>query len=64
MGMAAGPYDTHMMEITKFRDGKAVEHWAYMEMAEMMKMMGQQGAPPPPPMAADTTKAKMDSTRK
>jgi predicted SnoaL-like aldol condensation-catalyzing enzyme len=54
--MPAGPFDMHGMEITKFRDGKAVEHWAYMDVAEMMKMMGQQGAPPPPPM--DTTKAK------
>jgi predicted SnoaL-like aldol condensation-catalyzing enzyme len=56
MGMAAGPFDMHGMEITKFRDGKAVEHWAYMDVAEMMKMMGQQGAPPPPPI--DTTKGK------
>jgi predicted ester cyclase len=58
MGMPAGPFDMHGMEITKFRDGKAVEHWAYMDVAEMMKMMGQQGAPPPPPPPIDTTKAK------
>jgi predicted SnoaL-like aldol condensation-catalyzing enzyme len=58
--MPAGPFDMHGMEITKFRDGKAIEHWAYMDIAEMMKMMGQ----PPPPMAGDTTKTKMDSTRK
>jgi hypothetical protein len=56
MGMPAGPVDMHGMEITKFRSGKAVEHWAYMDVAEMMKMMGQQGAPPPP--LVDTTKAK------
>ena len=58
MGMPAGPYDMHAMEITKFRDGKAVEHWAYVDAAEMMKMMGG-GSPP----AADTSKVKMDTTK-
>ena len=60
MGMPAGPFDMHSMEITKFRDGKAVEHWAYMDAAEMMKMMSA----PPPPSTADTSKTKMDSTHK
>ena len=27
MGMPAGPYDMNGMEITKYSDGKAVEHW-------------------------------------
>jgi predicted SnoaL-like aldol condensation-catalyzing enzyme len=58
MGMPAGPYDMHAMEITKFRDGKAVEHWAYVDAAEMMKMMGG-GSPP----AADTSKVKMDTAK-
>ncbi|HUS02220.1 MAG TPA: ester cyclase [Chitinophagaceae bacterium] len=55
--MPDGPYDMHAMEVTKFKDGKAVEHWTYMDMKEMMKMM----APPPPPMETkkiDTVKAK------
>ena len=57
--MAKGPFDMHAMEITKFRDGKAVEHWAYMDAAEMMKMMGAgQGMP-----SADTTKMKMDTSK-
>ncbi|MDB5222140.1 MAG: hypothetical protein JWN83_807 [Chitinophagaceae bacterium] len=43
-GMPSGPYDMHAMEISKFKDGKAIEHWTYMDMKEMMKMM-----PPPPP---------------
>ena len=37
--MAAGPYNMHGLEITKFKDGKAVEHWEYMDPSEMMKMM-------------------------
>lgn len=42
MGMPAGPYDMHAMEVVKFSGGKATEHWEYMEGAEVMKMM--QGA--------------------
>lgn len=43
MGMPAGPYDMSAVELVKFNsDNKAVEHWAFMEMKEMMKMM----APP------------------
>jgi predicted SnoaL-like aldol condensation-catalyzing enzyme len=49
MGMQVGPYDFHAMQVVKFKDGKAIEHWEYMRYAEMMKMM----APPPPP-AKDT----------
>ncbi|MEP6677580.1 MAG: ester cyclase [Ferruginibacter sp.] len=46
MGMAAGSkYNMTAVEVGKFKDGKAVEHWEFMEPAEMMKMM-----PPPPPM--------------
>ncbi|MCW3106460.1 MAG: SnoaL-like polyketide cyclase [Segetibacter sp.] len=37
--MPAGPYDMHAIEVVKFKDGKAVEHWEYMEPGEMMKMM-------------------------
>ncbi len=40
-GMPVGPYDWHGMEIIKFRDGKAIEHWAYVDPQEMMKWMGQ-----------------------
>jgi len=34
----------HAVQVVKFKDGKAVEHWEYMQPEEMMKMM-----PPPPP---------------
>ena len=40
------------VEITKFKDGKAVEHWMYMDPKDMMKMM------PPATSTADTTAAK------
>src|SRR5688572_32932550 len=53
MGMPVGPYDMRAIQVTKFKDAKAVEHWEYMEMGDMMKMM--------PPM--DATK-KPDTTRK
>ena len=55
MGMPAGPYDMRSMEVSRFKDGKAVEHWAFMEMSEMMKMMGMQQPSMP---HGDTTKVK------
>jgi len=39
MGMPAGPYDFTEIELVRFQDGKAVEHWALMEPRAMMKMM-------------------------
>ncbi|MBD0331099.1 MAG: ester cyclase [Chitinophagaceae bacterium] len=55
MGMPKGPYDMHAIEVTKFRNGKAVEHWAFMDMQSMAKMMTQQ-----PNM---NNMSKADSTR-
>ncbi len=44
--MPPGPYDMHAVEVIRFKDGKGVEHWSYMDMGEMMKMMSQmKGAP-------------------
>jgi len=37
--MPAGPYDMHSMEVVKFSNGKATDHWSYMEMSEVSKMM-------------------------
>ena len=48
MGIPKGPYDMHAVQVARFKDGKAVEHWEYMQPEEMMKMM----PPPPPPAAA------------
>jgi len=49
MGMPKGPYDFHSLEVSRFKDGMAVEHWSYMQPKEMMAMM-------PPPPAADAKK--------
>lgn len=55
--MPAGPYNMHAVEVVRFKDGKGVEHWAYMDVGEMMKMMGQmQGASAQMPATADTAK--------
>jgi predicted SnoaL-like aldol condensation-catalyzing enzyme len=39
MGMPTGPYDMKAIEVVKFKDGLAVEHWSYMQPADVMKMM-------------------------
>ncbi|MDB5199766.1 MAG: hypothetical protein JWO92_1729 [Chitinophagaceae bacterium] len=54
-GMPNGPYDMHAMSISKFKDGKVVEHWTYMDPQEMMKMM----PPPPPPKENKMDTGKM-----
>jgi len=62
MGMPAGPYDIKGMEVTRFSDGKAVEHWFCMDsqtMAEMMKnMQGASGMNDKGKMMADSSKMK------
>ncbi len=55
MGMPAGPYDMKAIEVSKFRDGKAIEHWGYMEYAEMVKMMSQGQNQQQNTMPMDTT---------
>ena len=47
------------VDVIKFKDGKAVEHWGFMDPNEMMKMMQQQK--PMDNMKTDTTKMKKDS---
>ena len=54
MGMPVGPYDMRAIQVTRFKDGKAVEHWEYMEMGDMMKMMAAMS----PPNKPDTAKNK------
>lgn len=49
MGMKPGMVmDSKSVDVVKFKDGKATDHWGYMDMQDMMKMM----PPPPPPPAA------------
>lgn len=62
MGLKAGDsFTAESMEVTKFKDGKAVEHWVMMEPKEYKKMMGGETPPPPQPMEEKPTK---DSTSK
>ncbi|HLG38514.1 MAG TPA: ester cyclase [Chitinophagaceae bacterium] len=57
MGMKAGDkYDMKSMELSKFKDGKAIEHWVFMDPAEMMKMMSSMT--PPPAVAKDSAVTK------
>lgn len=40
MGMAPGTnLDSKCVDVVKFKDGKATDHWCYMDPKEMMKMM-------------------------
>jgi predicted SnoaL-like aldol condensation-catalyzing enzyme len=39
------PFDLQEIEVVKFRDGKAVEHWSMMPPADVMKMMASTAAP-------------------
>jgi len=55
MGMAKGPFTMNGVEVIKFNDGKAVEHWGFVNAMEMMKMM------PQPAMSSDMN--KMDTTK-
>jgi len=55
MGMKAGDkFNMSAIEVAKFKDGKAIEHWSFMQPSDMMKMMPQQ---PAPTMQIDTAKA-------
>jgi len=43
MGMPAGSnYDINAVQVTKFTNGKLVEHWEFMQPADMAKMMEPQ----------------------
>jgi predicted SnoaL-like aldol condensation-catalyzing enzyme len=52
--LPAGPYDMNGIEVVRFKDGKAVEHWAFMDARDMMKMMSSMPASAP----TSTDKAK------
>ena len=56
MGMKAGDHYTwNIIEVAKFKDGKATEHWSFMSMADMMKMM--------PPMDHKMDNKMMDNAK-
>jgi predicted ester cyclase len=62
MGMKAGEkFETKAIEVTRYKDGKVVEHWSFMEPSEVMKMMGGGQQPPADGSkgtATDTTNTK------
>lgn len=61
-GMKAG--DTHTassVEVSKFKDGKVIEHWSFMDAADMSKMMESMMGGQTPPV--DDT-PKKDTTSK
>lgn len=45
MGMPAGPFSMNSIDVVRYKDGKAVEHWSFGEIREMMQMMGGTTAP-------------------
>jgi hypothetical protein len=56
MGHKAGDkFDLNGVEVTRYKDGKGVEHWTFMDPKEMAKMMAGMM---PPPMMKDTLKKK------
>ena len=38
-GMPAGPYNWNIIELTRYKDGKAIEHWAFTEAQTVARMM-------------------------
>jgi predicted ester cyclase len=57
MGHKAGDkFDMKSLEVAKFKDGKATDHWTFMDPADIMKMEATMAKPT---MAADSTKKKM-----
>lgn len=40
-GAPKGPYEMKGIEITRFKAGKAVEHWGFMDLQDMMKIIAQ-----------------------
>ena len=52
--MMGKPTTMSSVDVSKFKDGKAVEHWIYMDAADMMKMMPAGNMPAMP--ATDATK--------
>lgn len=38
-GFPIGPYDWNTIELTRYKDGKLVEHWGFMEIQSVARMM-------------------------
>ncbi|HEX7902592.1 MAG TPA: ester cyclase [Chitinophagaceae bacterium] len=53
--MQGKPTTMSSVDVSKFKDGKAVEHWVFMNPSELMQMMPQAGMPAAP-VTTDTLK--------
>ncbi|HEX7844950.1 MAG TPA: nuclear transport factor 2 family protein [Chitinophagaceae bacterium] len=56
--MGGNPMKMTSLDVSKFKDGKAVEHWVYMDPKEVAQMMMQNAPQPAAPAPADTTAKK------
>lgn len=57
MGMKPGDYSFNAIEVSKFNaDSKVTEHWSFIDVNDMMKMM------PPGAMSDSSSMKKMDAT--
>lgn len=64
MGMPAGTkIDMKSVEVVKVKDGKATEHWGYMDPKDMMKMMGGMNNKMDGEMDNKMAAPKMDSVK-
>lgn len=60
MGHKAGDkFDMKSVELSKFKDGKIIEHWSFMDSGEMMKMMSSMQ----PSMTAPLNAIKADTVK-
>jgi|KBSSwiS6_1023812.scaffolds.fasta_scaffold77455_1 Uncharacterized protein conserved in bacteria len=57
-GFPAGPYDWNTIELMRYKDGKLVEHWGFMEIQSVMKMMQSADATTDPMPDSTARKAK------
>ena len=65
MGMPAGTkIDRTFVDVVKMKDGKATEHWGYVDQNEMMKMMEGNRMPPMDHKMTDKMENKKDTMMK
>ncbi len=58
MGLKPGDkFDWETVEVSKYKDGKATEHWSFVNMSDMMETMQKMGQGMPMPAATDAKPA-------